>query len=270
VQLDFGIHHAGRADAELEGFEMSVILAILFALAPLFQTPVLPGPGPIHATAKSWTVINHTEIDLPTACNSSASCTFSFPAIGSGHFLVVVVLTSGSAYTPYSSITGGGGTWVNCTACYSTATNGSFDESSIIVYNFRPSAGTSSLGITLSAVGGGWAGEVIEGAWSGTTVAYDAGASVTSAQGCTGTACPGLSLSLSGSNDFIIQANQPFAHSLTAISGGAGYSAFADLEASYGGAVAGAIGTTNGAAPSFTDSGSGDSVTPSALALKGS
>jgi hypothetical protein len=254
----------------LESDAVTLILAILFALAPLLQSPMLPGPGPTTHGAPAWTVINHTPDSLPSACNNSATCTVTFPAIGAGHFLAVVIMTSGSNEPAYSGITGGGGTWNNCTACFSTATAEGFSESDIIAYNLDPSAGTDSLQLALSEAAGGWAIEVIEGAWSGTTVAYDAGNSVNAAQACSGTTCPGLSVSISGSNDFIIQANQPFQHTITAISGGAGYTAFQDFLSSYGGGVAGATGTTNGAAPSWTDSASGDSVLPSAFALKGS
>ena len=129
--------------------------------------------------------------------------------------------------------------------------------------------------ITQSGVSGSsdWSIEIIELAWSGSTMAWDTGSYVWDSTLQTNQ--PGVGLTIGGSSDAICQSiNAADAGSMnsTPITGGAGYTtAFTpDVDNVYGAAAyACAINTTNGTAPTWQQGASGK-ATANAVAIKGS
>jgi len=195
---------------------------------------------------------------------STTTCTVTVSSVGAGHLVVMVPFSGSSAGTSIAWSAGSGETWTHCggtNGClFAGANAGAVDAA----YVLSATGGETSFTCTVaSAPPSYFACAIFEYAWSGATIAFDAsnGAYTSSC-----TSCSGIGLTLSGSKDVIIQVGLP-AQSLTAISGGAGYT---NPQQFYDGAgQAGAINTTNGAAPTWTQSPAGPNVAM-AIAFKGS
>jgi hypothetical protein len=223
--------------------------------------------------AGTWSVIQHKSYDH--TCSNTLTCALTgLTAIGTGHMLVVTLsINNNNAPTMFTSISGiSGGQWINDGGCYTDWNpSAGINFQNYCIYNLAPASGGTSLTVNLASTSSAsvnWGADVWELAWSGSTVLYDAAGKITT-ETCTGTSCPGVALTLNGTKDVIIQSIQPQNNNITAITGGAGYTTFEDFLAGFGSGYAAAINTTTGTAPTWTDSGSGDKASASAIAFKG-
>ena len=177
------------------------------------------------------------------ACSSSsASCSMTVAATGAAHLLVVSAAWPGAF--SISSVSGGG-TWV-CPAAAVGADNGSLG--SAMCYVLSSTAGATTITVNSSAVpGGGWVVDFRE--YSPTaTVSFDTAGNVADSTNCT--SCSGVPLTLTGTNDLIVQLVNPTG-TVTAVSSGWGNTDFPGPN--YVGS-ADKIGTSSGAAPTWTTS----------------
>jgi hypothetical protein len=210
---------------------------------------------PRHEARASWTLVQH--VSNTSCARNSSTCAVTVGATGSGNVLIAVVLDT-IVVPPIASISGAG-TWNLCpaSACFSGA-NTAIDAA----YNLNSTGGITSITVTLNGSGctaGGchWTTEILEYSMSaGSTASYDTANAPGSFPSGTTTFWPGVTTTLTGTNDVIVQYIDRQA-AVTAISGS--YTDPADFLASkYG--VAGAINTSSGASPTWTAaSGSGGS-----------
>jgi hypothetical protein len=225
------------------------------------------GTASYTGSAGSWSVVQHKSYDH--TCSSASTCALTgLTAFGSGHYAIIVFSTylNNIPDTAYSSVTGGGGSWVQCLICFSELVSGVNTLENFYIYNLSPSAGTTSLTVNMTSNFTSMGAVVYELAWSGSAAEFDTGDGAFFA--CSGTNCSGVPIFLAGLSDVIVQSATPLNNSITGISGGAGYGN-TDFQGSFGAGFAVALNTTNGATPTWTDSGSGDSVASSAIALRG-
>lgn len=177
------------------------------------------------------------------ACSSSsASCSMTVAATGTGHLLVVSAAWPGAFSIASVS---GGGTWV-CPAAAVGADSGSLG--SAMCYVLSSTAGATTITVNSSAVpGGGWVVEFRE--YSPTaTVSFDTAGNIADSTNCT--SCSGVPLTLTGTNDLIVQFVNPTG-TVTAVSSGWGNTDFPGPN--YVGS-ADKIGTSSGTAPTWTTS----------------
>lgn len=252
-------------------------LALILVVAPLCELkagiPGIGGPGLVHAQAGggTWSLVQHKVLNS-SSCDTNAACSMTVTSTGTGHalFLMGALYDSVTITITYSSASGG------CTWAHNSATDGSRNYSignilsNVIAYCTASTSGTTTVTLTGST---GlptlvWSMEFVEFAWSGSTIAYDTGGTTSVSADCT--SCTGQALTLSGSSDLICQMFNTSSSNPSAITGGAGYTAFTlEVDANYGSVgYACAINTTTGTAPTWTiTSGQGQ---VSAIALKGS
>jgi hypothetical protein len=204
--------------------------------------------APWHVARASWTLVQHVS---NTSCpRNNASCTVTVGATGSGNVLVATVFFDSLAGAPISSVSGAG-TWNLCPT--SSCFNGQVAVAVDAAYNLSSTNGITSITVTLGASGctaGGchWTTEILEYSLSaGNTASFDTANNLGST--CSGTSCPGVGLTLSGTNDVIVQYFGEAVAAVTAISNP--YTSPADFINNFGG-VAGAINTSSGAAPTWT------------------
>jgi hypothetical protein len=203
-----------------------------------------------HAT---WSVLQHPEF----SCSSTTTCTITPTALTGGSSNPVVII--GHFYSPTAApaLTGisAGGTFVipsggNACAGFASVT---VDTGAGIAcgYIAAPTAGVSSIVVSYTgglAIAGDVYIDLIE-LHTTLTAVFDAAGNGASA-GTPASNVSGVALTLSGSNDAIVQAFSPFTSGPTAISGA--YTAFFDTPLSFY-AVAGAINTSVGTAPAWTN-----------------
>lgn len=216
--------------------------------------------------AQTWSLVQLKEFDSTgagtggSACTGmgSAVCTVNVSAVGAGHALVCFSLISSTASTTLSGC-GGGETWAACsTSCNSfNAVTGNGD----IRYTLSAVGGETSLTCTVAVAPQNnyslcGAAEFSLTSGSG---AYDTSGTMSDA---TCTSCAGVGLTLSGSNDVILQIAAP-GNSFSAVS--SPYSTNSAFPSGVGIGVA--VGISSGTAPTWTQSPTGI-ATGSALALK--
>lgn len=252
---------------------MRVLLGFVFSLYCSAQGIPMLANGMVHAAAGgggTWSITQHKVLNSPS-CDGGTSCSLTVTSTGTGHALIFFGLgyNNNNNVLTYSSTSG---------ACASYGHNAASDASrtylanntvsSIGAYCTSSTSGVTSVTITSSVLAVNWSAEFIEAAWSGSTIAFDAAGATAITSNCS--SCTGQALTLGGSSDLICQAINTSTDTPSAISGGAGYTAFTiDVDATYASSgYACAINTTNGGAPTWTIT-SGQGVV-SAIALKGS
>ena len=177
-----------------------------------------------------------------SCAGNSANCSVTVAATGASHLLIVSAAWPGAF--SISSVSGGG-SWV-CPANAVGADNGSLG--SAMCYVLSSTSGATTITVNTSAVpNGGWTIEFREYSPTG-TLTFDTAGNVDDSTNCT--SCSGVNLTLSGTNDLIVQLVNPTG-SVTAVSSGWGGTDFPGPD--YIG-IADEIQTSSGAAPTWTTS----------------
>ena len=174
-----------------------------------------------------------------TSCTGS-TCNLTVGSTGTGHILTLV---GGFGKNVSIASVSGGGSWV-CPAS-AVAANGT-SLGSAACYVLSSTAGTTSISINLTGSPGTgiWVAEFREYSATGAPV-FDTAGAISDA---TCTSCAGATLSLSGSNDLVLQMINP-ANTASAVSSGWGDTDFPGPN--YFG-VADKLATSSGAAPTWT------------------
>lgn len=198
-----------------------------------------------------------------TCTAGGTTCAVTVASVGANHLLVAFMLyvsTSGSALTV--SVASAGETWTHCSSCAFLATGGSGNGTDA-AYVLTAAGGETTVTCTISSATNSYLScGVFEYAWSGSTRTFDVSNGGLDA---TCTSCTGQVLTLTGTSDVVMQFAVP-EQTISAITGGAGYT---NPQQFYGGnGIAGAINTTNGAAPTWTQAPTGR-VTVMAMSFKG-
>ena len=190
----------------------------------------------------------------PASIDCAPNCSFTIPSTTSGHlgFLEAFSITGA-----YISSVSGAGTSVVPSACKIALTyNTSFVQS--CAYMLSLSSAATSLSITMSA------SAEISFAWyevsrtSGSFVLDTDGSQNDSASCATSGACPGMALTLSGTNDVIFQGlvTPPQSNTVTLYSAPYWYSGWGPAYGGSGAMSAVLLNTVNGSAPSWNVSSS--------------
>ena len=224
---------------------------------------VASGAYTISGGGSTWSVAQFKYYDVngngtggSSCATGTSACTVNTTAIGAGHPVVVFLLTFDATQRTLSSATGE--SWAACPNCSSgTSSSGWLD----MRYVLSATGGETSVTCNASGTAAGYIGcGVIELTYSGSSASYDTSNIITNS-GCTSCAAP--SLTLTGSNDAIIEIGMT-ENSLTAIT-----SPWSTNGYFYGGTgEAIAVNQTSYAAPTWTQDSSGW-MGGSALALKG-
>lgn len=159
---------------------MKLILALLLFCSPAFAT---------------WTL---TQVKDTTTCNGT-TCAVTVTSTGSAHLLVAGILPQTTS-TTITGVTAGActGSWTHAASTNTTGVD--------LYYCLNSVSGQTSITITGSGSIGTGAGIAIiwEAASSLGTIAVDSGATPSGIKSdTTCTACAGVTLTLSGNNDFI-------------------------------------------------------------------
>ncbi len=150
-----------------------------------------------NSGGNTWAVVQATSV---TSCSSgSSTCALSWSkATGAGHVLVIAVQFPDNT-TTVSSISGGGTFTDNVANIYDSNTGKSVNSN----YTTNSTSGVSSSTITASASPANtWRVAGVELSYSGASLAFDASASQFDSS-CT--TCAGAALTLTGTNDAIVQ-----------------------------------------------------------------
>ena len=164
----------------------------------------------------AWATWSTPKIARPASCSSAMICSIKVSSTGSGHLLLLYTTTvnqrvtitgiTGGATGSFNSATrtswyrpsGGGRPWKTCSASDSTA--GSID----CAFVYSSTAGSTTVTVTYSGLTGGARVFFYEVSYTNGPIAMDVNPI---AQDLTpsGSTTPGVSLNLTGSNDFIVQ-----------------------------------------------------------------
>src|SRR5271166_9012 len=225
--------------------------ALLFFFLPIAlsaQTLVrLPGPG--GAGGGAFVVTQHVTLNS-TSCNGTATCSITVASTGSGHPLNIsaTLSTTGGGATLSSVSDNQTETWTQASS-FTTQYNysGSNWKTNLDAYVLSSTAGVTTVTFKTTSNVANWSLEFTELASGGLTVYYDTANAV---QDTTCTSCAGVGLTLSGSNDAILQVGNTTA-AVSSISGGAGYGII-DIDTQTHAGYAIATNTNNGSAPTWT------------------
>lgn len=201
----------------------------------------------VHSPAwASWTLLQHV---VNTSC-SGTSCSVTVSSTGAGHVLVGAAFL-GTSPTVISSMSGGG-TWTLCSACHG---GGNYD----LAYNLSSSSGATTITFNWSATDTAKV-DVLEYSTNNGPATLDTSGRYFDGTSCT--SCLGLTLTLSGTNDLVIQ-TATGGTNVTAIV--APFTSPADVFSGLG--VGGSINTASGSPPTFTMSGATTSTRGAAIAF---
>jgi hypothetical protein len=194
---------------------------------------------PLTANA-SFTFVQH---QVNTACANSTTCAVTVTATGSGNALGLIAFPINNV--TISSISGGG-TWASPSGCNTYSSSDGTGQA--CAYSLSSSSGATSITVTFSGASGGGQIEFLEFSFTAASVVLDPGATPANARnsGATQeTPVPGPALTLTGTNDVIMQGMAP---STSASAINLGYTGF--FNNGYGTAYL--LNTTNGSAVSWT------------------
>ena len=201
---------------------------------------------PARAT---WALVQHPST---TGCNGT-TCAVTVTSTGAGHLLVFAALI-GNTTSTLSSVSGDG-TWTVCGASCRSVSSVTTTE---MGYILSATGGATTITGTLSATSP-WSAAVLEYSYTSGPISVDAQGHREQTTGTT--SCAGVTLTLTGTNDVIVQIANP-SGSISAVT--SPYTSPADFPGGNG--VAGSINTTSGTAPTWTQTSSTDAL--SAIAFK--
>jgi hypothetical protein len=227
------------------------ILLVLFGLALAV--------GVFAVARASWALVQNVS---NTSCpRNGNACTVTIGATGSGNVLIVATWNV-SANNVLS--VNGAGAWTECSHCEQSSFSGTNED---VLYILSSTSGATSITMNLvnpgcTAGGCHWTTEVLEYSNAGGSASLDNSDGFVDGS-CT--TCAGRALTLTGTNDLIVQ-SVISNNTITAIT--SPYTNPADFpnNSTVGGGIAGSINTTDGSAPNWTQS-SSDIVGVIALAF---
>lgn len=174
------------------------------AVVEKFFNLVLPaGLDKINSGAVVQAILQQLYNNADNA-SCTSSCAVTVTSTGSGHLLVAGIISSNSTAATISSVTAAAcsGSWVHCTNCSLANSTGNVDFS----YCLNSASGQTSITITPSATLSAGIGVIWEAQSTLGNIAKDSGTTPSGthfdSSSCT-TTCAGVSLTLSGNNDFI-------------------------------------------------------------------
>jgi hypothetical protein len=235
------------------------LLSFLIASTLLSQTFPAPGPNVPHVphalVSSAWTLVSSTTSN--TSCIYTTNNCDVVATIGAGHLLVFYSYTNSAV--SYSSATGD--SFTHCPASAASSGSGSYSVDCAYVLS---AAGGTNVAYTFT-----WSGNtsgivviLLEYSYSGGSITYDTGNGAT-----VGTNSSGPPLTLSGTDDVIVQVNAAPC-TPTGISGAAYTNPSFLGDAAHLGAIAGATNQTSYSAPAWTSACSYFSTAVSAVAFK--
>lgn len=150
-----------------------------------------------------WATWTLTQVKGSSACGGTTTCSVAVTSTGAGHLLVAGLLTNANGADAISSVTAAAcsGSWVHCPNCsIGAAGNGSLDFS----YCLNSASGQTSIVITLSASATAEIAVIFEASSSLGGIALDTGTTPSGTKSdATCTSCAGVTLTLSGNNNFV-------------------------------------------------------------------
>jgi hypothetical protein len=188
----------------------------------------------------TWTLVHNS---ANTACvTSSTTCNITTTATGTGN-VIIIVMNIGDTTSTIQSVSGGG-TYSLCAASACHASDATVTKSLDIAYTLASTSGTTTITVTRNGGTIGWGCRALEYSFTNGPVVLDV---VGVRDQSTNSASPaGVALTLSGTNDVIVQAL--FGSTPTAISGSYTNPATFQSNTGYGGW----INTSDGTAPTWT------------------
>jgi hypothetical protein len=152
----------------------------------------------------AWATWTLTQVKATSTCSTVTTCAVTVTSTGAGHLLVAGVITPGATTDAITTLTSGACavSWVHCANCSLAASgDGGVDMS----YCLNSASGTTSITITVtSAPAANWIAVIWEASSSLGNIAKDSGATPSGTKSdTTCTSCAGVSLTLSGNNNFI-------------------------------------------------------------------
>jgi len=152
----------------------------------------------------TWTLTQGPSTAINNACaTGSTTCAVTVSSTGSSHLLVAGIASTANG-TTISSVTPAACsvTWTHASSANLAGSAGSVD----LYYCTKSASGQTSITITVNAApGAAWTAAIWEASSSLGTIAIDSGATPSGnkndSSNCT--SCAGVSLTLSGNNDFI-------------------------------------------------------------------
>ena len=210
------------------------ILKLLFSMAAL---------GCALPAFATWSLVQH-----PTkATCSGSSCAITVSSTGSNHVAIITVQLNTSSSVVISSVSGGG-TWTHPAGCQQADAGGADVDAA---YTLATSSGATSITVNLSATGGSnWSMGFEEASLTGTPSFDKCGVRD---QSSSTTNPVGVSLSITGTNDFIVQSVRwggTITCPMNSNPSGATYNSPCDAPGGNG--IAGAINATTGNAPTWS------------------
>lgn len=199
----------------------------------------------VALTSPAWATWTKVQCVKTDPCGTGAACNITVSSTGTGHVGVVsAFLRIGDHITSVS----GGGTWTLCAA------SGCNKNHTDMAYNLLTSSGATTITVNFSAsqTTPDVAVEFCEYSTTAGPPLLDVIGTVGS---CSGNACSGLALTLTGTNDVITQTITNGSATISAISGT--YTNPFDTYKTGNGALGGAINIASGAAPTWTVGGTG-------------
>lgn len=212
-----------------------------------------------HAYAGTWALVAGGD-NVNNACaNGSATCAVTVQSTGSGNLTVIWCKFSNTADT-ISSVSDGSATYGLCTASACHSSDSTNANGTDIAYALSSTSGKTSITVTKSSTNNAWVCRILQYSTTAGPAVYDVGGNRNQSTNTTSPA--GVTLTLGGSNDVIIQSD--LASVPTAISGS--YTTPADFDGTRNYGVAGWVNTSSGSAPTWTQTNSRSSL--SAVAFK--
>jgi hypothetical protein len=165
---------------------------------------LIPILGLLLLSCPSWATWTLTQVKDNTAC-SGTTCAVTVTSTGSGHLLVAGIASNNSTAATISGVSAAAcvSAWVHCTNC-SLAVSG--DGNVDFSYCLNSVSGQTSITISSgTSLGAGSNGFIWEASSSLGSIALDSGATPSGTKNNTtsATSQAGVSLTLSGNNDFI-------------------------------------------------------------------
>lgn len=158
--------------------------------------------GGASGGAVTWTLVHDTQTDSATGtCTQpSTTCTITIPSTTAGNILVGYIYNASNL--SISTVTGDG-TWTHCSNC--AVSNATVAAGIDMAYRAVATGGATSIVFTFSGTASSFTiVEVSEWHRSTGSATFDTSNNVNDSTNCT--ACNGVTLTLSGSNDLIVSA----------------------------------------------------------------
>jgi hypothetical protein len=190
----------------------------------------------------AWTVVQH---NVKSCLATSATCAITVASTGTGN-VIAIGMSVGNNTDLIVSVSGGGTFTHPATACHAV---NSTTRGSDCAYTLASTSGATSITVTRTAAVSAWQIGIAEYSFTSSPVSLDTGTPQIRTQASAVTSCPGVALTLAGTNDVIFQIDS----SANPSSISTPFLFISDFSGN-GGGYASSINTIGGAAPTWTQS----------------